>query len=429
MGDITGDGTAVSGLGGPEGYGEVALPRGDTGFAQVDVSAVFEDGFIIDGVAYDGDELFISTDGFVTFGTGVDALPGNPASLTMPVIAPFMADIDTRLDGEGAESGQIWLDVDTVNDCVTITWDDVGFYRRNATFTNTFQVQLYDLGDGTMDVVFRYDSIEWTSGDLQGGSGGLGGTPALIGYRMDSSGALTFLGASGDQAGLLALPTTLGNTGVAGLYVFQMGDGALGDPVEGTAGNDTLAGTDGVDTLLGLGGNDVLFGSAGADVMDGGQGIDRVDFSSAPAAILLDMTKATANQGWAAGDSFLSVENVVGSGFDDVLTGLSNANLFDGGAGHDSLIGQGGDDTLLGQQGHDTLLGGTGNDRLEGSSGNDSGRGGDGDDSLFGGSGNDSLLADKGNDLIDGGDGNDTLAGSHGNDTLIGGKGNDLLQG
>ena len=159
MGEISGDGTAVQGLGGASGYGETALARGDEGFVQGDISAVFEDGIVIDGVTYAGNDLFISTDGFVTFGSGVASLPADPASLTMPFLAPFMADIDTRLDGEGAESGQIWLDVDTVQDCVTITWEDVGFYRRNATFTNTFQLQLFDRGNGSMDVVFRYDSI------------------------------------------------------------------------------------------------------------------------------------------------------------------------------------------------------------------------------------------------------------------------------
>jgi hypothetical protein len=43
-----------------------------------------------------------------------------------------MADIDTRLDGEGTESGPIWVDIDPISDVVTITWQNVGFYRRNA---------------------------------------------------------------------------------------------------------------------------------------------------------------------------------------------------------------------------------------------------------------------------------------------------------
>ena len=67
MGTITGNGTAQTGLGGAAGYGETALPRNDDGTSQADVSAVFEDGFLLNGVTCDASELFISTDGFVTF--------------------------------------------------------------------------------------------------------------------------------------------------------------------------------------------------------------------------------------------------------------------------------------------------------------------------------------------------------------------------
>ncbi len=427
MGEITGDGTAVTGLGGPMGYGETALPRGDDGFVQVDVSAVFEQGFVIDDVTYGGDDLYISTDGFVTFGTGVSAMPTDPSSLTMPFIAPFMADIDTRLDAEGAESGQIWLDVDTVQDCVTITWDDVGFYRRDAATTNTFQLQLFDRGQGAMDVVFRYDSIEWTAGDLEGGSNGLGGTPATIGYRMDASGAVIYIDPSGNQAGLLALPTTNGNTGVVGLFVFRLGGSAL--PITGSTGADTIFGTAGDDTLQGLGGSDALMGSAGRDEMNGGGGQDQANYSGASQGIVIDLTTPSLNTGWAAGDSFVSVESLVATAQGDELYGDGANNAFDALGGIDFLDGMGGNDTLLGGQGDDTVLGNTGDDLLQGSSGQDKGRGGDGQDTLEGGTGNDSLLGEGGQDWIEGGDNNDTLLGGSAEDTLKGGLGRDSLSG
>ena len=427
MGEISGDGTAVQGLGGASGYGETALPRGDEGFVQVDISAVFEDGIVIDGVTYGGQDLFISTDGFVTFGSGVASLPDDPASLTMPFIAPFMADIDTRLDGEGTESGQIWLDVDTGQDCVTITWEDVGFYRRNATYTNTFQLQLFDRGNGSMDVVFRYDSIEWTSGDLEGGSTGTGGDPALIGYRMDASGAVTYIGASGDEGDLLALPDTPGNTGISGLFVFRLG--GIPVPITGGSGGDTIFGTAGDDTLQGLGGNDALMGSVGADQMDGGGGTDLADYSGSADKVGIDLADPTKNTGWAAGDTFVSVENLNGTLKDDFLSGNSANNQFNGSDGKDSLLGQGGNDTLLGGKGNDTVDGGGGADLLDCSSGEDSGRGGDGDDWLQGGSGNDSLSGEGGDDLIDGGDHNDSLLGAGGQDVLTGAGGNDTIKG
>ena len=128
MGDITGNGTAVTGLGGVAGYGEVSVPRGDDTVAQVNVSAVFDSGFSVGGARYGADQLFISTDGLISFGTGFSGVAAAASAIAAPFFAIFNADVDTRLDGEGAESGGIWLDVDTVQDCVTITWDHVGFY-------------------------------------------------------------------------------------------------------------------------------------------------------------------------------------------------------------------------------------------------------------------------------------------------------------
>ena len=107
----------------------------------------------------------------------------------------------------------------------------------------------------------------------------------MMGYRAGAAGDGTLLAASGNQTAELALPGALGNTGVAGLWVYSFGATA---PIDGTTAGDTLAGTPGGDTVHGLGGNDVLLGSAGADVLDGGTGIDRVDYSAAPAAVVIE---------------------------------------------------------------------------------------------------------------------------------------------
>lgn len=427
MGEITGDGTAVDTLGGPSGYGETALPRGDEGYVAIDVTAVFEDGIVIGEEVYLDGEVFVSTDGFITFGTGVAVLPDDPASLTVPFIAPFMADVDTRIDGEGAESGQIWLDIDTAADCITITWEDVGFYRRNATYTNTFQLQLYDVGNGAMDVVFRYESIEWTSGDLEGGTDGTGGSPALIGYRMDSSGNVTYLGPSGDEAGLLALPTTPGNTGVQGIYIFRLGGAEA--PIAGTAGADVIFGTGGRDTLQGMAGDDRLMGSAGGDVLDGGSGNDIADYSGASGAVGIDLGQPALNTGWAEDDVLISIENILGSGHDDFIFGSAAADRFDGGNGNDSLEGRGGNDALNGGAGNDTLLGGAGSDTLDGGAGDDALTGGADDDLIRGGDGADTLAGQHGNDTLQGNGHLDTLNGNNGDDVLEGGGGGDWLYG
>ncbi len=389
MGDITGNGTAVSGLGGTAGYGETELPRGDDTVAQVDLGAVFEHGLTLGGVRYDPGALFIATDGLISFGSAVSGVVSDASAVAAPFFAIFNADVDTRLDGEGAESGAVWLDVDTVQDCVTITWDHVGFYRRNATGTDTFQIQIFDRGHGGFDIVFRYQDIQWTSGDLQGGWNGLGGLAALIGYRLGASGDATFLGASGNEVAQLALDQTPGNTGVTGLWVWSFPAGSV---IVGTPTADTLQGTADHDTIQGLGGSDVLFGRNGADMLSGGDGRDHL-FGGVGADTL--------SGGDAAPDSgdFLSC----GSG-NDQANGAAGSDQIKGGTGKDTLTGDFGDDHLNGGSGADHLFGGAGADVLTGGAGDDRLDGGLGADSVFGGAGADAFVhagtPGQGNDWI-----------------------------
>jgi Ca2+-binding RTX toxin-like protein len=133
------------------------------------------------------------------------------------------------------------------------------------------------------------------------------------------------------------------------------------------------------------------------------------------------------NQIWLllATDSY----NIVGSAFNDTLSGFDAEDTIFGGDGNDILTGNAGADTLHGDNGDDTLLGGAGNDSLDGDAGNDSLNGGSGNDSLLGRSGNDSLDGGSLNDTLDGGDGNDILFGNTEDDILLGGDGNDTLFG
>ncbi len=452
MGAITGNGQAQTGLGGAAGFGEILLGRSDDGTFAIDTSAVFENGFAIGGANFAPSALYVATDGFITFGAApASGYLAAPASLTTPFIAAFMADVDTRLDGEGVESGPIWVDVDSVNDVVTITWAEVGFYRRNADLTNTFQIQLFDRGAGGMDIVLRYDTILWTAGDVQGGWDGLGGTPATIALRMGSSGAITPLAGSGNEAALLALPTTVGNTGQAGLWVYNVplsGDvGGVGPPAntQGSSGNDSVSGTAGADTLLGMGGNDLLEGAGGADLLDGGAGSDLASYAGAAAGVMANLANAAGNTGDAAGDSYIAIEGMQGSAFADKLTGDNGANI---------LLGGSGDDWLTGGAGADTLIGGAGVDWADysaattgltasltspaqnaGFAAGDDLREMEGilgsafDDTLIGAAGGDYLIGRAGRDLLRGEAGADTLEGGDGNDTLIGGAGADALRG
>lgn len=241
--------------------------------------------------------------------------------------------------------------------------------------------------------------------------------------------------------------------------------------IDGGEGDDTITGGAGADTLIGGPGNDVLAGGAGNDRYEfsgtaalgsdtitetAGNGTDTLDFANFGHGVSLDLA-STATQRIGSditGYTLIStplglfrepvvttwlqlqfsdgqtLENVVGSAFDDVIKGNDRNNHLTGRGGNDTLEGRGGDDLLFGgdapvfpltsstktqtqpvYDGDDILIGGAGNDTL---------RGGTGNDYLYGQAGVDYLYGDAGNDYLDGG--NDYLA-----DYLTGGAGSDTF--
>jgi Ca2+-binding RTX toxin-like protein len=227
--------------------------------------------------------------------------------------------------------------------------------------------------------------------------------------------------------------TIIGNNSNNNLYGGSGNDTILGlggkDKLYGGDGNDLLDGGTSDDTLYGGDGDDTLIGGDGKDKLFGGAGIDTADYSGSDVGVIVDLVAGTGTNGDADGDTLDSIENIVGSNYNDRLTGDDGENTLFGGAGNDTLYGGGGNDTLYGGTGNDTLYGGAGNDVLDGGDGNDSLYGGDGNDDLDGGAGNDTLDGGTGNDSLFGGLGNDTLYGGSGNDYLSGGAGNDRLEG
>ncbi|WP_342237924.1 beta strand repeat-containing protein [Inquilinus sp. OTU3971] len=132
--------------------------------------------------------------------------------------------------------------------------------------------------------------------------------------------------------------------------------GSENDQVFGDAGNDVLLGGAGNDSLDGGDGNDLLEGAAGGDTLIGGSGIDTASYASSAAGVTVNLATGAASGGDAAGDTFSSIEQVLGSGFVDTLTGGANANTLWGMAGNDVLIGGGGGDVLKGGAGDDSFV-------------------------------------------------------------------------
>lgn len=157
-----------------------------------------------------------------------------------------------------------------------------------------------------------------------------------------------------------------GSTGRDEIYGL---DGA--DRLAGQTGNDRLYGGIGDDVLLGGYSSDILLGGDGADELNGNTGRDRAQYSDATAAVTANLLDASSNTGFAAGDTYIAIEDLMGSDHDDVLTGNNAKNNIWGGRGNDAINGLNGNDRLAAQGGDDTLNGGTGDDLLFGGSGGD----------------------------------------------------------
>jgi Ca2+-binding RTX toxin-like protein len=137
------------------------------------------------------------------------------------------------------------------------------------------------------------------------------------------------------------------------------------------AGDDTLYGRGGDDTLLGGSGNDVLLGGIGGETMDGGIDQDRAQYHQAAAGLQADLAASHVNTGEAAGDTYVDIEDLFGSNFDDPLSGDDFANVISGHGGNDTIFGRGDSDILNGGAGDDVLIGGADVDSFNGGAGID----------------------------------------------------------
>ncbi len=257
---------------------------------------------------------------------------------------------------------------------------------------------------------------------------------------------------------------------------FLYGD-AGNDIVTGGAGDDYIEGNDGNDTLSGNDGDDVLVGGEGNDNLNGGLGVDLLYAEAGDDQLFYTADQIIDNTGffvpvtgnWIVSSAVDGIDNLDAI---DVASSTSpiynlSTDLFDGGAGNDTLTLTAGNDVLINDTifdpsnpgvpiaslvsgieifelgaGNDILdlrnatflsgdvlvNAGDGNDAVWGNEGNDILNGNAGNDLLSGGAGDDELYGGAGNDMLHGGDGNDFLSGGTGIDLLFGGDGDDFFQ-
>src|SRR5215217_2659858 len=151
-------------------------------------------------------------------------------------------------------------------------------------------------------------------------------------------------------------------------------------------GNDTVKGLGGNDILKGQSGNDKLLGGVGDDTLDGEIGTDTASYSASLTAVTASLaTNSATGEG---SDTFLGVENLLGSSKADTLTGSETNNKLTGGGGPDTEQGGLGNDQVIGSGGADTLKGEDGDDAVNSKDGVN------GNDSLDGGAGTDTKVTD-----------------------------------
>jgi Ca2+-binding RTX toxin-like protein len=363
---------------------------------------------------------------------------------------------DAFRDRYYGEGGTDLLDLSSSSSAYDVDLDFYGSTGRARATSPTTEDYLYTieniLGTDFNDTLYGNSGVNEIDGadgddDIRGGGGndiltGGAGVDVIFGENGND----TLIGGIGDDSldggnGFDTIDFSAETGGInVDLLVAVSGTGEIGQSVAPVAGtdtirnveniigsnfNDTLFGASANETLTAGAGNDTLNGRGGTDTLDGGAGTDTADYSTETAGVVASLTTNTATGASIGTDNFISIERIIGSGFDDTLTGDAIANI---------LRGLAGDDTFFGTQGNDTLDGGADNDTVDYTSFNDGVT-----VNLAGGSasspslGNDTLISIENANT---GNGDDTLTGTAdvnifnsnaGDDTMFGSAGDDIF--
>lgn len=213
------------------GFDTSTLPATDDGSS--DANSL---GFAVNFLGQTFSSIFVNNNGNLSFGSPLaDFTPVPLGQLRYALVAPFFADVDTTA------AGTVTFGTGSVDGRAAFgaTWSSVDYYGGNGTRGNTFQAVLVDrsdTGSGNFDLELNYGSIQWESGDFNGGIGGVGGSSARVGFTNGSAIPGTFyeLPGSGVPGSFLdgatggtALFANNWNSDTPGRYVFEGRDGAI----------------------------------------------------------------------------------------------------------------------------------------------------------------------------------------------------------
>lgn len=260
-------------------------------------------------------------------------------------------------------------------------------------------------GNDTADYSNSENAINVTVKDAAGTSKF---TAGVTGYGIDALYNIeTIVGSKFDDKFILKTihdwkMTLDGGDGADVLSSFYLDGNSQFDAVSGTLTTSKgSVGFKNFEKFEGGSGNDTFVASDDLVEVNGRDGQDTLDFS-----------KLTHGVGETLPFTIKNIERVIGSQFDDTITGDRFIQQIDGGGGNDLIRGGVGDNILFGGDGADELYGGAGNDYLYG---------GADDDKLFGGEDIDILSGGLGNDQLTGGAEADVFV--FGDKDMLGGTG------
>jgi VCBS repeat-containing protein len=250
------------------------------------------------------------------------------------------------------------------------------------------------------------DSLVGRGGNdvLNGGDGydtaDYSSTTSAISLNIPSTGSLTVSGTGVGTDTLISIEKIMGGTLVdrvnASSSTFAVTIDFYNGNMTTSAGSSYQLAS--FENITGSSANDRLIdtGQSINNSYNGGGGTDTLSYQYAGSAVTVSLATASAQNTLGAGtDTISSIENLVGSDYNDNFTGSTGTNILWGGKGIDTLNGGAGNDTLYGNEGNDTLDGSAGNDTLYGNEGNDTLDGGAGFNVLEGGAGADQLVGNQ----------------------------------
>ncbi len=235
-------------FGGTLGYGTSCLsPNDDGSSAIISLLPAFPAGLRFFTMTHTS--AYVNTNGNITFSGPEPIYTPDPFPVAArPMIAPYWADVDIRLQGGVCMGGAgtssrgdlgcsnppengVWWYLEPGR--MVVTWDRTGYYTCHNNLRMSFQLVLTAApsscgGDGDFDVEFRYNRCEWTTGDASGGSGGFGGTPAQAGF--DAGDGVNFVEIMGSRTGTIhTILCTMSNLSPpeTGIWRFSVRGGTI----------------------------------------------------------------------------------------------------------------------------------------------------------------------------------------------------------